>query len=67
LKDLPSRSLRKQVKGFVQGEVVSVRDMSGQMYSVGIKRNKIVLVPDDEFSFAHENDGEHGHLTWFPT
>ena len=64
LKSLPSRSLRKQVKGFLRGEEVSVRDISGQIYSVDLKRNKLVLIPE-EFLGSQNTDGERGHLSHY--
>ncbi len=65
LKSLPTRSLRKQVKGFLRGEGVSVRDSSGQLYTVDLKRNILLLIPDD-FLGSHNSDGERGHLSYYP-
>lgn len=65
LKSLPTRSLRKQVKSFLRGEEVSVRDISGQIYQVDLKRNKLVLIPE-EFLVSHNTDGERGHLSYYP-
>ena len=64
LKSLPSRSLRKQVRGFLRGEEVSVRDTSGQLYIVGLKRNKLVLIPED-FLGSQNTDGERGHFSYY--
>lgn len=50
LKQLPSRSLRKQVRSFVRGEDVSLRDSSGVFYTVDLKRNKLVLKPDESMN-----------------
>ena len=47
LKIFPSRKMRKQVKNFMKGEDVTVKDISGQIYSVELKRNRLVLTPED--------------------
>ncbi len=56
LKRIPSRSLRKQVKEFIKGDDVSVRDITGQLYSVDLKRNKLVLKPEENIGM-HNSDG----------
>ncbi len=56
LKQIPSRNLRKQVRSFVKGEEVLVQDISGQCYSVEIKRNKLVLKPEENIG-SHKSDG----------
>ncbi|MFW9920874.1 MAG: hypothetical protein ACFFED_14840 [Candidatus Thorarchaeota archaeon] len=56
LKQIPSRNLRKQVKSFVKGDDVLVQDISGQLYSVELKRNKLVLKPEKSVD-AQNSDG----------
>lgn len=56
LKQIPSRNLRKQVRSFVKGEDVTVQDISGQIYSVDIKRNKLILKPEENVG-AHNSTG----------
>ncbi|MFW9908060.1 MAG: hypothetical protein ACFFEF_05755 [Candidatus Thorarchaeota archaeon] len=64
LKSLPSRSLRKQVRSFLRGEDVSVRDSSGQLFTVDLKRNTLFLVPEEVLK-SHNFDGERGHISYY--
>ncbi len=56
LKQIPSRKLRKRVKDFVKGNDVSVRDITGQHYSVGLERNKLILRPEENIG-SHSDGG----------
>ena len=46
--DIPTRKLRKRVRGFLQGEDVSLITDDGQTFGVVLKRNQLVLTPDEE-------------------
>ena len=43
LKKLPDRKLRKQVRNFLHDDDVSLVDSSGLLFTVKIKRGKMVL------------------------
>ena len=43
LKKLPDRKLRKQVKNFLDNDDVSLVDSSGLLFTVRIKRGKMIL------------------------
>ncbi|MHA1962065.1 MAG: hypothetical protein ACW99U_17810 [Candidatus Thorarchaeota archaeon] len=50
IRDLPSRALRKRVRGFLAGDNVSIEDETGRVFAVAVNKNRIVLKNDDEFS-----------------
>ncbi|UCE09208.1 MAG: hypothetical protein JSW61_09525 [Candidatus Thorarchaeota archaeon] len=50
IRDLPSRALRKRVRGFLAGDNVSIEDDTGKVFAVAVSKNRIVLRCDDEFS-----------------
>ena len=41
--DIPSRSLRKRVRSFLEDEDVSLVDDLGQRFGVVLKKNRLVL------------------------
>jgi hypothetical protein len=45
--DLPSRKIRKRVKGFLQDEDVAVVANDGQMFGVVLKKNQLVITPGE--------------------
>ena len=46
--DIPTRKLRKRVRGFLQGEDISLITDDGQIFGVVLKRNQLVLTRDEE-------------------
>ncbi|MGQ4911183.1 MAG: hypothetical protein ACP6KW_03355 [Candidatus Thorarchaeota archaeon] len=45
--DIPSRKLRKRVRGFLRGADVSLIDNDGNILGVVLKKNRLVLVCDE--------------------
>ncbi|MHA1768300.1 MAG: hypothetical protein ACTSV3_00405 [Candidatus Thorarchaeota archaeon] len=45
--DIPSRKLRKRVRGFLRGADVSLIDNDGNILGVVLKKNRLVLVRDE--------------------
>ena len=48
MRDLPSRSLRRRVRTFLQGDEVRVENELGQRFSVELKKNKMVFRSNDK-------------------
>jgi hypothetical protein len=46
--DLPSRKLRKRVRGFLKGDDVSLISDDGQTFGVVLKRNQLVIAQDEK-------------------
>ncbi|MHA2187083.1 MAG: hypothetical protein ACXADL_02240 [Candidatus Thorarchaeota archaeon] len=68
IRDIPTRKLRKKVRGFLKGEGVSVEDEYGQLYAVSIERNKLVLKSDGMRSVLNLSgitNSEHPHWKHF--
>jgi len=45
--DLPSRSIRKRVKGFLQDEDVAVVTDDGQKFGVVLEKNRLVITSNE--------------------
>lgn len=45
--DIPSRSLRKRVRSFLEDEDVSLVDDVGQRFGVILKKNRLVIERDE--------------------
>ena len=45
--DLPSRKIRKRVKGFLRDDDVAVVATDGQKFGVVLEKNKLVITPDE--------------------
>ena len=45
--DLPSRRIRKRVKGFLRDEDVAVVTNDGQKFGVVLEKNHLVITPDE--------------------
>ena len=47
ISDLPSREIRKRVKGFLRDEDVAVVADDGQKFGVVLEKNQLVIKPDE--------------------
>ena len=45
--DLPSRKIRKRVRGFLKNEDVALVANDGQKFGVVLEKNQLVLTPDE--------------------
>ncbi|MBN2228895.1 MAG: hypothetical protein JW779_04805 [Candidatus Thorarchaeota archaeon] len=47
ISDIPSRKIRKSVRGFLENEDVAVVIDDGQTLGVTLEKNRLVIRPDD--------------------
>ena len=45
--DIPSRKVRKRVKGFLRDEDVAVVADDGQKFGVVLEKNQLIITPDE--------------------